>query len=101
FRAPADHAKSTAYEDIAFRCSIGLFTIRPEFELARLVDACRAELEKEHATVLGTYKPKPNVRILTHIQCVPTPLLAGSTILDLSFGYTFARTVGNRLFYYD
>lgn len=101
FRGPADPKNSEAYKNLAFRRSIGLFTTTSKFDLDALIDACRRELPKADAILLGEYNPDSSMRILTHVQCAPTRLLRGATFLDMRFGYTFARTVGKRLYYYD
>lgn len=101
FRGPADPKTSNAYKSLAFRRSIGLFTIAPTFDLDALLDACRHELPKADAILLGEYTPDPSVRVVTHVQCAPTRLLRGATFLDMRFGYTFARVVKQRLFFYD
>jgi superfamily II DNA or RNA helicase len=101
FRGPANPKDAKAYESLAFRRSIGLFVTKAGFNLDGLIEACRRELPKADAIQLGDYHPQATVRVLTHAQCAPTRLLRGSTFLDMRFGYTFARVVGKRLFYYD
>ena len=101
FRGPADPKNSLAYKSLSFRRSIGLFTTKSNFDLDAFAEACCRELPKADAIPLGDYRPSANVRILTHVQCAPPRLLRGSPFLDMRFGYTFARTVGKRLFYYD